>query len=255
MSERKGNVVSYHTEKKYGFVTDTDGNSHFIHINDVLNTQTLMVGQEIEFDTKPTPKGSRAINARADLSTPRQPRAVQEQEVYVDPDRFIMTRESEVRGYEILCVIDRAFWARSNNPNEAKEMLKKHALALGGNAVVALNVEPYTESEGCSNYKYTMHHITGVVVYVKRKIRTSDPEVIEAAHAAMEVIAKYNEEQDQIDAQRETERKAWGGGQTKMVKPPALVVIPKLLFSWSMTFGEILYLLTRHAIRRISASR
>lgn len=247
MRERKGTIVSFHAEKRYGFAKDSSGETHFVHANELVNAKSLVVGQEVEFDTKPTPKGSRAVNVSAHAA----PVVRKKEQAYINPDRFIMTRESEVRGFEIVCLLDSHFWATSNDPNEAREMMKQHAMSLGANAVVALDVQRYTEQEACSNYQYSMHRVTGAAVVVKRKIFTDDQDVINASRESMGAIEEWKANQN---APQKAGNDGWtnnadSDGWTKMVKPPAFTFFFKLTYSWIKTFGKIFWLMTLHALR------
>lgn len=194
MRERSGTVISFHTDKKFGFVRDAEGDTHFAHASEVVNASILAVGQDVEFDIKPTPKGSRAVNISALKTNLYRRKITQKEQAYVDPDQFVMTREPEVRGCIIVSVLDTQFWAKSNDPNEAREMVKQNAISLGGNAVVSLDVQRHTEQAGCSNYKYTMHLATGAAVIVKRVVTTNDPAVIQASRDDMSAIEKRNEQ-------------------------------------------------------------
>lgn len=56
-------VITFFSEKGYGFVTDDETKSNiFFHNNDVL--QPVKLGDKVTFDKKKTPRGDNAINLK-----------------------------------------------------------------------------------------------------------------------------------------------------------------------------------------------
>jgi cold shock CspA family protein/uncharacterized protein YbjQ (UPF0145 family) len=163
----RGQVRSYDQARRYGFIRGQDGHDYFFHIDDVHGQQTPVLNQAVTFEPRAAPKGPRAGNVLLGALPQRVP---------VNPDRFIMTREDSVRGYQTVAVQATGLWAESNDPNQAKDDLAELAKQWGANAIVNLQLEKYSKRDGpCSNYYYTMHRFYGDAVVVQRPTYTNDP--------------------------------------------------------------------------------
>jgi cold shock CspA family protein len=215
-----GTVSSFLEQKKFGFIDGEDGNTYFVHASDIRNRLTITRSQQVEFEPATSPKGLKARNV--------VPGAIPEK-IYVSPDRFIMTRDGFVRGYDVVAVVSADCWGEGNDPNVARDELKAVAVRLGANAVVNLSLEKSTVSQGCSNYRYTMHHFSGTAVIVKRGDFSSDPDTIEMSKAQMDWIANLCR-RDSV-------------GTTKMVKPRPAIFYPKLVYFGGRTIVLILVLI------------
>jgi CspA family cold shock protein len=65
----RGYVKWYNTKRGFGFIRPVDGSSDvFVHFSaieaDAAGYQSLNDGQAVEFETKPTPKGTHATLVR-----------------------------------------------------------------------------------------------------------------------------------------------------------------------------------------------
>lgn len=60
--EQKGIVKFFNTEKGYGFIDDKNGNSLFVHINQL--TEEIKQGDKVIFESERGPKGLSAVNVR-----------------------------------------------------------------------------------------------------------------------------------------------------------------------------------------------
>lgn len=60
----RGKVKRFGHLRKYGFITDENGNDIFVHYTEILGAPSLAIGQEVEFDVKQTDKGPEAVNVR-----------------------------------------------------------------------------------------------------------------------------------------------------------------------------------------------
>ena len=117
----RGWVRSFLAERSYGFIDGEDGESYFFHLDDVRDNEPVAAGQEVTFRPSATPKGLRARS----VIPGQQPRPVQL--VYLEPDRFIMTREPEIRGHVIVQVVGQGIWYEANDPNQARDGLRNLA--------------------------------------------------------------------------------------------------------------------------------
>lgn len=217
----EGIVRSFVPEKRFGFIDGKDGSSYFVHINDVINSNSLVQGQSVNFDPIPTPKGLSAKKVEAGQA----PEAV-----YVNPHKFIMTKSDHVKGCKTVSVVVKNLWGESNDPNKARELLKSVAQKRGANAIVCMNLSKYSKNDGCSNYKYTMHRYYGHAVVVKRVEYTSDPKRISESR---EEIIKYQSNKVQKEI-----------GSFKLMRPPAYVLYPLLAFFWMKTLVKVFTLLS-----------
>lgn len=150
-----GWVRTFIADRGFGSITGDDGQEYFFHLDDVTGRGTPSTGQAVSFTPGRTAKGLRARSVAVSGHAP------QGRQVYLDPDHFIMTRAPEVRGFVIVQVLSPDAWGESNDPNEARDILRQEAERLGANAVVGLTLYKYTKNETCSNYRYTMHRFSG----------------------------------------------------------------------------------------------
>lgn len=59
----KGKIKWFHQVKGYGFITTESGEDVFFHVSDFPEIK-VQLNEEVEFDTKPYKKGSKAIKIR-----------------------------------------------------------------------------------------------------------------------------------------------------------------------------------------------
>lgn len=225
----RGRVRAFVPEKGYGFIDGEDGQSYFVHRDDVDGRAPLLLGQEVVFDPRATPKGLRARQVAPGPAP---------QPILVDPGQFIMTRSPTVPGCVIVRVVAENCWGESNDPNEAREVLKGVALRAGANAVVGLTLDKYTEQRSCSNYRFTMHRFYGHAVIVRRTEYTTDPGRIARSQA------------DLRDVQAGPLQMS--SGTSALVRPPAWRFIPVLAWSLLRTAGTIAVVSARVGVRRAS---
>lgn len=223
----KGTVRSFVSAKRFGFIDGEDGQSYFVHINDVSGSTMLTQGQAVEFEPMPTPRGLSAKKVKAG----KEPEAV-----YVDPDKFIMTKSDHVKGCEIISIVGENCWGESNDPNAARELLKDVAQKSGANAVVCMSLDKYTKSDACSNYQYTMHRYYGHAVVVKRVEYTSDSQKIASSNAE---LAKYQS----MSLHNEF-------GDSSFIKPASYVFYPLLTCFWLKALLKIILLLAVYSLGR-----
>lgn len=60
----KGTIKWFNTNKKFGFITDENGNDIFVHVSGIENGRTYIgfnEGDEVEFDVTEGRKGLQAV--------------------------------------------------------------------------------------------------------------------------------------------------------------------------------------------------
>ncbi|ALN18473.1 cold shock domain-containing protein [Ectopseudomonas mendocina] len=226
-SRISGVVRSFMTEKGFGFINGDDGRSYFVHIKNVEGGE-LVDGQTVVFEGRPGPKGYKALRVIPGAPPPPQGQA------YESPNRFIWTKDSAARGFETIFTLGSG-WAESNNPNEARALLERASADRGGNAVLNVQLEKYSRSDGCSNYYYTMHRFTGDYANVQKIISTTDQDWISRSiQWEQEFLARIENE----NAQPATP----SIGATSLVPPGAIKHSTMMLLSWTFTVAKILSL-------------
>lgn len=218
-----GVVRSFMPEKGFGFIQGEDGRDYFVHVKSVEGGQ-LVDGQAVEFEGQPSPKGYRAQKVVPGALPPPPGLA------YESPRRFIWTQDSAARGFDTIFILGSG-WAESNNPNEARALLEKASTDLGGNAVLNVHLEKYSQQQGCSNYYITMHRFTGHYANVQKVVSTND----------QDWIARSVQWEEDFRA-RITPLNTEGAepkGITSLIPPGAVKHYSTLLLSWTLTFLKI----------------
>ncbi|MEU4513925.1 hypothetical protein AB0G05_30875 [Nonomuraea wenchangensis] len=252
----EGWVRRFVAARGYGFIDGDDGVRYFFHLDDVEDAALqeedrdgfggypvrVVRNQRVSFRPDRTPKGPRARSVRRGASSQRRTTQAGRQKIYVNPDHFIMTRDSFVRGYEVVKVLSEGCWGLARDPNEAKDLLKQQAVDLGGNAIVNLWLEKLTEQEGCSNYRYTVHKFYGDAVVIKKIAYSSDPQLIARSEAEMEAVRRLGT--------------YYAVGLSEpMTRPPLMRFAPVLAWSLVRTFATIGLMLIVLIARKATPSR
>ena len=236
----KGHVRSFSIEKGYGFIQGDDGKSYFVHSSQIEGGASLEDGQQVTFIGEPSPKGYRAKAVVAgDLPPPLT-------KVYSYPNDFVWLKGEAPKGLEYVFEIKRALWAKSNDPNVARNQLIHMAKSVGANALVNVQMLKLTEQDGCSNYRYTVHAFTGDAGCVMRVHMTRDPEAIAASEHW------YRDMSAQIEAFAGAV--AGNSSQTFLVPPGTLKLVATQLLSWTMTAGKILFLSAKYLLGKAKAA-
>ena len=158
-----GIVVSYLKNKKYGFVQGNDGESYFLHyssLNNKSDEDLLIKNAKVSFEQKPTPKGLAAIKVEIYQSLTAMKMLP-----------FFMIHTSQPKSG---VVVKTAYTQTKyyKNPSEAKYQLKLLTGAVGGNAILDLQLDKKTFQDG--NYKYTMHSYGGNIALVFEQVFVSN---------------------------------------------------------------------------------
>lgn len=212
----KGKLVSYVASKKYGFIQGNDNESYFFHVSS-LNNKTdevkLIKGVIMDFDCFPTPKGLTA-------------KKITILEVYLGKKLvdFFTTKTAEIkRGtVEVARPIATCFY---RDPNKARSVIERLAKEVGANAVLNLQIEKDTFSEG--NYQYTVHAFRGHLAIVTDKAPVESEFVKEQMdQKVIDKLAGF-ETQYPIVFQRETEarRRQFESGCLKLIKYICIIFV------------------------------
>lgn len=61
-----GTVKFFNEHKGFGFITSADGNDVFVHVSNVVGSDSgpLTEGQSVEYETAPGRKGPEAVNVK-----------------------------------------------------------------------------------------------------------------------------------------------------------------------------------------------
>ncbi|WP_058118980.1 cold-shock protein [Photobacterium kishitanii] len=159
----EGTVVSYLKNKKYGFVLGDDGESYFLHYSSLNNKHDedfLIKNVKVSFDQKPTPKGLAAIKVDIYPSLTAMKMLP-----------FFMIHTSQPKSGEVVktAYTQTKFYKSSH---EAKYQLKLLTGAVGGNAILDLQLDKKTFQDG--NYKYTMYSYGGNIALVFKQVFVSN---------------------------------------------------------------------------------
>lgn len=170
---KSGKVVSYSSQKRYGFIKSDDDESYFFHIRDVAeNSQKhIGIGSIVKFDDVPGPKGMSAKNVSTVESYP----------LYQSPgdEMFVSKSVACGKGNEAIHFIRRV-QVEHRDPEIAVRVLKDKARAIGCNAILNLTRSKRTGTAWLnSNYKYSIHQVSGDIALVKKKSQTLSREEAE----------------------------------------------------------------------------
>lgn len=163
---KSGKVVSYSNDKKYGFIKSDDGGSYFFHISDVAKDDQaeIGIGSIVKFDDVPGPKGMAAKKVSAVESYP----------LYESLGDEVIVSKSKAcgKGNEVVHIVRRV-QVEHEEPDTAVRILKEKAKGVGCNAI--LNFARSSRAGTAwtnSNYRYSIHQMSGDIALVKKKSRT-----------------------------------------------------------------------------------
>lgn len=164
-----GVVKSYSEEKRFGFISNEKGNSYFFHISDVNKdfVNKIVIGCSVSFNAIPKPKGMVAVDIKSDNSL---------LPIYdsIGDSSIIVSKSDQCGKGNIVLHVAPTIYIENRDPNIAVNILKNKARQLGCNAILNLNSSRCTDSDGTSNYKYTIHKYSAVPALVKRISYTRD---------------------------------------------------------------------------------
>ncbi len=176
-----GVVISFVPIKGYGFIKGEDGEQYFFHLDDVEGRVPLVTGQHVTFMPTPSAKGSKAKRL-----VPGPGPTV----IYVEPYDFVWSKAGSPKGMKRVLITGKG-WSESSDLNKARQLLIETARLWGANAVLHVTQSRYTEEEGGSNYKYTVHRFDAELAVVKVIKTASDPELIAASQAQMQTLKDW----------------------------------------------------------------
>ncbi|WP_247263247.1 MULTISPECIES: DUF3742 family protein [Pseudomonas] len=176
-----GVVISFVPIKGYGFIKGEDREQYFFHLDDVEGRAPLVTGQNVTFMPTPSAKGSKAKRV---VPGPGPT------DIYVEPYDFVWSKAGPPKGMKRVLITGKG-WSESSDLNKARQLLIETARLWGANAVLHVTQSRYTEEEGGSNYKYTVHRFDAELAVVKVIKTTSDPELIAASQAQMQTLKDW----------------------------------------------------------------
>ncbi|MBM5458576.1 cold shock domain-containing protein [Pseudomonas sp. P66] len=222
----EGEVVSFVQAKGYGFVSGDDGEHYFFHQSEVVGGAALGTGQRVSFIPVPTPRGSKATQVVPGTASTL---------IYVDPSDFVWSKGGPPKGMEVVLGTGSG-WGQSNDPNQARELLKGKAREFGANAVLNARMEKFTGSAACSNYRWTMHRFYGDFAVVQVVTTSSDPAAIADSENRMLMLREWWE------SKQAPQSDAWAidATETRLIEPEKVTLVVGLLLSWSRTLLKIL---------------
>ncbi len=190
----KGTVASYVATKKFGFINGEDNQNYFFHVSALkqkADEERLIVGAHLDFDPTPTAKGLSAKQItvhRTYLKKKLVP--------------FFTTKsESPKTGtVEVKKFMRTAFM---KDLNGLKKKFNDLAYEAGCNAILNLQIESTTFSEG--NYNYTVHACQGdfAIVTEQSMCRTE----VESQESIFEIEQVIDNFEDLFDSIFERENK------------------------------------------------
>ena len=158
-----GFVKSFLPSKGYGFISGEDGRDYFFHGRDVIGGARpigVLDGLQVVFEPGVTAKGYRAYRVRFE--------DVPDGKFYEVPREFLVSKLSEIKGWEIVRSCDWIVVASGRgDPLEVKEQAKRLAASVGANGLTDLEYAREKGHEG--NYIFTLHVVTGRPVFLARK--------------------------------------------------------------------------------------
>ncbi|MBW8191346.1 cold shock domain-containing protein [Neiella marina] len=219
----KGKMVSFVESKNFGFATGDDGESYFVHgsaLCDKTQRSKLGKGAIISFEPHPTPKGLRANNVQINTELTGQKLV-----------EFFTTKSSEPKHGKVL---SRENFSTSffKDPNVGRKRIIDLAQKAGANAILNLNFEKHTFSEG--NYRYTMHAFSGQFAVVSETVPfTNESDKIQHQAVIDNVRNALSGETAKLQAPerfaREEQLKSGPGGGEVMAVILALAVVGSIL--------------------------
>ena len=189
-----GFVKSFLPSKGYGFISGEDGRNYFFHGRDVdggADGARISDGVPVNFEAGVTPKGYRAYKVQFG--------SVVEGNLYEVPHEFLVSKSSEIKGWEILQVCDWVVTASDRgDPAEVRQRANRLASQIGANGAIYSTYRRDKGYEG--NYEFAVHVITiRPVVFARRSSlgKKSDKDFPDINQACMmyknQCLADYND--------------------------------------------------------------
>ncbi|NKF50888.1 cold shock domain-containing protein [Shewanella sp. WXL01] len=175
----KGEIISYMSSKKYGFVRGEDGESYFLHISSLGNPELepqLVPGVQVDFTPTPTPKGI----AAKEVSICRS--------YFVKSlSDFITTKHKTPKSgaIEVGHSVTTRFF---KDPNQGREHLRQIADKMGCNAILNLRSEKEMFAKG--SQRITMYAFKADISIVTELSPCSEQSQQDASFAEVDTKVK-----------------------------------------------------------------
>lgn len=233
----RGTIKTFLPEKQYGFIQGDDGKDYFFHQSSFksIDQQTLICDDAaVEFDQKATPKGYKADNCALVNSI--------EGGYYIEPNQFLISKSSEIKGWEI---IEKGDWIVNGSSRDGSDAAKQDmiasALAVRANALINVSYQKTTGEDG--NYRFTIHNYRGKIVTIAKK--SAKGTLIKEQLTGLNIRAECKKnEMNSINAQirKKAEKEKWiilasgvvagfGGYLTHPALLPATLIVVAILFA------------------------
>lgn len=158
-----GTITTYLPQKHYGFIKGDDEKDYFFHRNSFTNAsdhKRIFDGSRVSFEQTATPKGYQAVNC-ALVDAPNA-------KTYIVPDRIITSKESTVKGWDLVEVSDWIIASiASDDLDAARKDIVRKAEQVGATALIDFEYSKGTDSSG--NYYYSVHSFRGRPAIVARR--------------------------------------------------------------------------------------
>jgi len=147
----KGKIISYIAAKKFGFIDGEDGESYFLHVTSLIdsdNEEKLVKDVVVEFEPTPTPKGLAA-------------KQVHVPEVFFKKQLVkFFTAKSHQPKYGMVAARQPFATRFFADANEGRRHIKQLAVEAGCNAILNTTFKKMT-SKNSDGEEITMHSFSG----------------------------------------------------------------------------------------------
>lgn len=173
----KGKIISWDTEKEYGFIKDKDGNKFFLHKSEVKDKNSLKhfkINSKVFFKQKATSRGMRAIEVKLDKQVEHFKRVLNKD--------FVVRNNGKPRGELVFTGKLESQWHEDRDT--AKDELIALSKELGFNSLY--NLEMVKEKRSRGNYIYSVYAFNADVGLLIQKTRCKTKHDTEEANKKIE---------------------------------------------------------------------
>jgi cold shock CspA family protein len=215
----KGQIKTYLPEKQYGFISGADQKDYYFRASDFTNPKTEIAdGLSVEFDQLATPKGYRAQSIVL---------LKQEPVGYVVPNEFILSRQNQISGWDIIEKSDWIVAACSHNYHDhigdVREELKQKLKSINANAIINLT---YSHSPG-SEISESGEETDSVHTYVGRAVSIGKKQA--GGTITKQSLMRINSTAQKLKSSLVEKTKKWKGRRNRGVIILVLFFVGRML--------------------------